>query len=488
MQEGGDWRFGTALLRDATASPFDVPVIAAAVGPPAIAAAAAAAAEDAAKAKAKAEEAKAKAVDVERYERLGLVERAVRGLLHHKGCPAELRAVHAALTRRRSRYSAAEQVAVDARAALAADEALLRKFEADLRVILDGGDPTERRRRGARQQAAAMTRKRRRSGGAPKANAKAKERGTVVRRLIDGLTVPPVKDEGETRGMRSRLFEFQRHSLRLMLAMERRREEVCNPFFVHLDPATAAKLRVPARITRPRGGVLCEDMGTGKTLLCTAAVLTTLCTFPSPPPGYELVPAAEAVADPDNALVPVYASVTVPTLKEICARRIRSGGVQCDKLVVPADLWAYLMDAPPAIAQEIKERSRLRSSFSPPARRLLSHSTLIVVPRNILEQWRTEFEKHVEPGVLSVLCCAKVSQMPALREVLRHDVVLVPVQTLVKWTDAQSVRFLRLIVDEAQFVGNASSTQTHALCCIGMRRDLVKVSDTQHVQTQRTGG
>jgi superfamily II DNA or RNA helicase len=72
-------------------------------------------------------------------------------------------------------------------------------------------------------------------------------------------------------------------------------------------------------------------------------------------------------------------------------------------------------------------RSLRRRREHPPRRVLISSGTLVVVPRNLVQQWRSEIRKHVQEGDdgLKVLVMDDGSRpLPDLEDLVRYDVVL----------------------------------------------------------------
>ena len=68
----------------------------------------------------------------------------------------------------------------------------------------------------------------------------------------------------------------------------------------------------------------------------------------------------------------------------------------------------------------------LRSLVTPEVRTIrLSTGTIIVCPPNLLEQWKSEIAKHLEPGSLRVLILDEnKAGLPGVDELLTYDLLL----------------------------------------------------------------
>lgn len=199
--------------------------------------------------------------------------------------------------------------------------------------------------------------------------------------------------------------------------------------------------RHPGWYDLPRGGILCEQMGTGKTLVCLALIVATLSTPPSVPTDtLDISPAMtsdslERFAGADYSKARSVAGIPhprhLPSLVDLCA------GVLSQR-DTSARSFPYL---PPTIATTLSDplyynvypvddpciRQAKRKANGNRARKMyLANTTLVVVPEILVEQWKFEVEKHVEHGVLRILEIGK-EEVPSVEIMMGYDIVLVDV-------------------------------------------------------------
>ncbi|KAH9928097.1 uncharacterized protein B0H18DRAFT_954095 [Fomitopsis serialis] len=118
---------------------------------------------------------------------------------------------------------------------------------------------------------------------------------------------PPAKfSVDEIPYMRSKLWSYQKETVATMLAWELEPSSVADPLYIpitgidgavfHLQPETYEILQECPRVVQTRGGILCEELGTGKTIMTLGLILSTRSQLPSP---------AESILDPRPVLTPL---------------------------------------------------------------------------------------------------------------------------------------------------------------------------------------
>jgi hypothetical protein len=258
------------------------------------------------------------------------------------------------------------------------------------------------------------------------------------------------EDHGEQplAGLKTRLYPYQARSASLMIQREAAPE-------LHLDPILEARtspdgksfffgardgsfLQEPRYYEANRGGILAETMGLGKTLICLAVILTTKGHHPQIPGAFLPSPIIRT---------------RVGSLADMAASTIGRHSVPARALIERREAdedtdYSHLKDAfqrnIPFYELPYEAPRNNRNSMVPPPRQLvLCSGTIIVVPRNLLDQWRLEIHKHVLVGGLRVLVVdsakpgskAKhnlqdtdimefVNHLPAPTELMKFDVVL----------------------------------------------------------------
>ncbi|XP_065622580.1 F-box protein At3g54460-like [Quercus suber] len=106
----------------------------------------------------------------------------------------------------------------------------------------------------------------------------------------------------------------------------------------------------------------------------------------------------------------------------------------------------------------------LRISLCEPldsVRLYLSRATLIVVPSNLVEHWKTQIEKHVSPGQLRVYVWTDHRKPPAHSLAWDYDIVITTVSRLsAEWSPRKKsvlmqVHWLRVMLDEGHTLGSS---------------------------------
>lgn len=260
----------------------------------------------------------------------------------------------------------------------------------------------------------------------------------------------------------SKLYKYQRHSVAAMLQRELDRRDVPDPLFIpmtavdgrgfFLQPGTMEVLLERPRVAPCQGGILCEELGSGKTVMIIALVLATLRQLPQPEeslvdarpvltplslrhfPSLECMTARTRISYkgkeracrvPSLVELLLDSSRTSPcdavpnlTTTEGCKKAARLEYMEENFESLPL---AQLRDACPPFYFQYPgdpsdfDRDRRKRSTSAPKRMYLSAATLVVVPPNLLGQWDREITKHSEDS-LRVLILRDRSDMPTVKE------------------------------------------------------------------------
>ncbi|KIK31000.1 hypothetical protein PISMIDRAFT_85861 [Pisolithus microcarpus 441] len=356
---------------------------------------------------------------------------------------------------------------------------------------------------------------------------------------LDSPVVPPrcvplAREAAEGKpvwGLRSHLYSYQRRSVAVMIEKELSPLPVPDPLYVavasvrgdqyYFQPSTMTILREPPMVAPGRGGILCEELGTGKTIMILALILSTTAQLPQP---------EESVVDSRPVLTPLaYRHFALP---ECITARTRAGRGPSDAYGMPSlveillhcissrnqasswseyenslegtNLWSLLHSNTPFyhhydvnLAAEIFGSSRPRSQPElGPRVMYLSAATLIVVPLTLLGQWDREIQKHCHSNV-RVLIVRQSDALPIAR-ILATEYDVISGSTLsvgfrresrnkkisrlhalrqcactcfegsrvpncrcpgdAQVTPLLQVRWKRLVVDEGHIAGNVSAT------------------------------
>jgi SNF2-related domain len=239
-------------------------------------------------------------------------------------------------------------------------------------------------------------------------------------------------------GMRP-LYTYQRRTVARMLQQELDPGIAPDPLYIpihgvqleasakcktfYLQPSTMEALSECPMRSQAKGGILCEEMGTGKTCIVLGLIIATKHQLSSP---------EEPLWDePERPILTPLAFRHFSTRQFECARQVarikdRPSGIPSlvemlthfiraspefisppgfnDSLKeqLPAHLWESLMENHPFY--HVFERdpatasSRRKFCNRGPRKVFLTSATLVIVPRAILEQWNSEINKHCEDG------------------------------------------------------------------------------------------
>lgn len=251
----------------------------------------------------------------------------------------------------------------------------------------------------------------------------------------------------------------------------------------YYNPVTGDAFREPRYYDTVCGGILAEEMGAGKTLICLALIAATKHQPASVPDIFQ---------DNNVTVRPKIASLmdmaaTVAT-KHACPwkRYLDPRYELCIKAIQDNPGW-YHRPRP-----ESRRASRGPVMSLAPDKIYLSHATLVVVPPNLLKQWLQEISKHTKGLQVHVVSTKSGYQLPSPVELIKNDIILCSVHALEKlwqehrrpeqhglWTLDCSlglIHFKRCIVDEGHKLGNVKLS--------GVKTDLLQVLDALQVSAR----
>ncbi|ORY73381.1 SNF2 family N-terminal domain-domain-containing protein, partial [Protomyces lactucae-debilis] len=201
-------------------------------------------------------------------------------------------------------------------------------------------------------------------------------------------------------GLASDLYAYQVRTVCRMLRHELYPETILDPRLVPLnnvffDQEACKFWKTSSSYVAPTGGILGEEMGTGKTCECLALMLASLDTLPANP---ALLPHTTYRLPPEHSR---HRSSVGRSLQERCAQ----------------------------VAQEAHIPTRFFLQAYPHLEPVLcQYRHLIVVPDSLVSQWQHEIRKHVEHDFLQVLVLAAnklAAPTPDPKELLQYDLVLI---------------------------------------------------------------
>ncbi|EPS45283.1 hypothetical protein H072_733 [Dactylellina haptotyla CBS 200.50] len=290
------------------------------------------------------------------------------------------------------------------------------------------------------------------------------------RNLFHNEILHSLLDESEQiPGLRTTPFKYQRRSAALMFQREqgiryRESDITTKPPTVIGDPRrrTSNNTNFPATsegVYDSRiGGILAEEMGSGKTLICLMLILASK-YLRVEMPGYVL----RRTVPCDTGAEEEESHSNVPTLLTLAIRTIMTHSVPWgdrnpdyhDRLtkLIRHQHVKYKYDS-----YEVTRAtsSRLASRPGDVTDVYLSSATIVVVPGNLMIQWEDEILKHTLPADQGGIRYAKVadkSPIPSAEEILQLDVLLI-----------SRTRFDREIQDGVDDLGRRRHTGVSAKC------------------------
>ena len=170
---------------------------------------------------------------------------------------------------------------------------------------------------------------------------------------------------------------------------------------------------------QPRGGILSESMGLGKTLITLATILATQGHWPAIPPEHSL------------GLHPVRSRTG--SLIQMAAHAVGHARLPWRRMFREAEdvgeshenaLWALEENAATYKIPPPPTRNVRRGKMAQPRTIHLCSTTLIIVPQNLLSHWQREIMQHFAKNTFKVLIIdSKDVAVPPADELMRYDII-----------------------------------------------------------------
>lgn len=233
-------------------------------------------------------------------------------------------------------------------------------------------------------------------------------------------------------GLKTTLYRYQARSAAEMLQREIEPRKRLDPRLEVRQCPTGEKFyyngrdhqffRHPQYFDSPRGGILAESMGLGKTLICIALILATRGHVPSVPPQYDIdrIPVRPVVGSLSEVAAASLSRTPIPWRVYFENLRDREG-LNMSECMRIMEKQKPEYEIPPTVFRQ----QRHSMTSSPAERRRLCSGTLVVVPKNLVHQWKSELARHVSEGALKVLVIEERGrQIPSADELAAFDLVL----------------------------------------------------------------
>lgn len=248
---------------------------------------------------------------------------------------------------------------------------------------------------------------------------------------ISNEAIQSILESDKLRGLRTKLYPYQRRTVASMIKREVDPERALDPRFQSLegptgqpfyyDRETGVVLRDQRTYEEARGGILGESMGLGKTLICLATIIATRGNWPDIPPEHSLglLPVRSRVGSLMQMAAAAVGRAQVPW-RAIFHDLSHNGEDHKNCLALLEDNVGSYVVSPPET-----RRSHRPSQIQKGKTIRLTTATLIIVPQNLLSQWKDEISLHVEDHVLDVLYLDTDSiPVPSAAKLLKYDIIL----------------------------------------------------------------
>ncbi|KAG8627550.1 hypothetical protein KVT40_005033 [Elsinoe batatas] len=225
-------------------------------------------------------------------------------------------------------------------------------------------------------------------------------------------------------GLRTKLYPYQRRSAAQMLQRE-------SESWLYLDPRLEVRTspdgsqyyynardfafhRQPMRYEAGKGGILAETMGYGKTIVTLSLIASTRGMLPKVPVEYSQTKTRAAVGSLLDMCVTATQRHAIPWKTFLNESQRATFAAQ----TLEQSIHTYNVP-------QIPIRLNRTTVTPPPKTKIMTATTLVVVPRNLCRQWQSEIEKHVVPTFLKVLVMEDLRKpLPPPNELTKYDVLL----------------------------------------------------------------
>ncbi|KAH7329078.1 P-loop containing nucleoside triphosphate hydrolase protein [Stachybotrys elegans] len=293
-----------------------------------------------------------------------------------------------------------------------------------------------------------------------------------------------------TPGLQTTLYPHQKRSAAQMLQKEAQPGKFLDPRLLHvldqqglpwyLDPVAGTVLDRPIEYEDVSGGILAEEMGAGKTLICLSLILASK-SLPTqfPDDAVRDSPKRAGVASLIDMAASCATRNNVPWRPYFDVYRTETG-YELDNCMkaLERNPACYYVPAP-----EPRRRSRHHGVAIPPPRKIyMSNASIIIAPNNLISHWKDQI--HIHTIGLKVFVLTKNdrrgkkvrkpaetemeenSVLPGLDELRNLDILLFSqsrLESLVKeyggidQSPLAQLHFKRCIVDEGHRLGNSKA-------------------------------
>lgn len=335
--------------------------------------------------------------------------------------------------------------------------------------------------------------------------------------LVEG-----VESHIHIQGVKADIYPFQVNSIAKMFEKETSSKKAVMPNFVQLHSPDKTKCFyfntlnygfyvTPEVFSLPRGGILAENMGLGKTLICLSLICLTkydVSAIPNDRLLYDETDRDITVVFSDLASKVEDKSKRLRKLSELCVETINQNSLPWKFYSdsIPSSV-IHMLGKSPGYFRIPLENDEYLSPFNQKTRTpsmrwramdknttaegtiyrtlYLCNTTLIIVPDNILHQWNNELKKHIEPTFLKKLFISSnfkkliITEQETFtdtipsdpKELILYDLIIISTSLMIRQladlknsdNPLNHVYWKRLIIDEGHSM-NSKGTRASELC------------------------
>lgn len=295
-------------------------------------------------------------------------------------------------------------------------------------------------------------------------------------------------------GLTTTLYPYQRRSAAVMLEKESNQEKLLDPRLEsvldqegnvwYFDQSAGVVLKEPRFYDGVSGGILAEEMGAGKTIICLSLILATRHLYPLAPDMYRgAVPVRPKVGSLVDMVASFITRNSVPWQYYLKSAEDQYDldFSRCIKAIERHPGHYLCPEEPPSDVCRVtlrgnRHRDPHPKQFEPKYSTIyLSKATVIIVPNNLVVQWQQEIEKHTQG--LKVLTISRTkgperAGIPDVKELLEYDIILFAQtrfealhssgfanKSSLSLSSLAQVHFKRCIVDEGHRLGSSRIRQ-----------------------------
>ena len=235
--------------------------------------------------------------------------------------------------------------------------------------------------------------------------------------------------DSDIEGLTTTMYTYQRRSAALMLQREAQPAQIIDPrlrpvedqkgntWYCDLDAGSC--LREPRTYEAAKGGICAETMGLGKTLICLALIMATKELSSQIPVEHSIgtIPVRKTTGSLLDMSAATIGRTGTPWKRDFAQMEAEGFDFsQCREAIRRGAGYYHLPGPAP-------RRESRKPVIIPPRKVWLSTATIVVVPANLVQQWRQEIKKHTI-GLKVLVMNSLKAKLPPAEELCEFDLIL----------------------------------------------------------------